>query len=132
MIVPDSVLVEAARFAPRVVPLRRDNGRIWWMPLAEARKTAATVRGLWRADVLRSRGGIAVVMVRRDLSVSRTPPRHPSMKPVPRDWTRPQRCVDCNRLMRNGKTRKEEFPDTVPHAKGGKCHTCYGRERRQK
>lgn len=122
MIVPDSVLVEAARFAPRVVPLRRDNGRIWWMPLPEAQKTAATVRGLWRADVLRSRGGIAVVMVRRDLGLN-------APLPVRLDWSKPQHCLKCERLMRPGDVLKKDLPGTVVYGAYGKCGSCVTKER---
>lgn len=43
------------------------------------------------------------------------------------DWSKPQRCVDCGRLMRPGNTSAGDprWSGRLRHAGHGRCKTCY-------
>ena len=121
--VPDSVLVEAARFAPRVVPLRRDDGRIWWMPIVEAKRLAGTVGGLWSATVKRLDGRASVWVYRNNRQ------KAPKGEPGPKkriNWKVPYYCPGCARRLRPAHMTADQFPEpTITMGRDRMCSRCY-------
>lgn len=52
-----------------------------------------------------------------------------TLEGTPTEWPAPCTEADCGASMRPGSARVTEYPGTVQHIGGGRCHRCYKRAR---